>query len=133
MDNTEADVGPWKCFHCGESFDTFGGAQDHFGQDPTRRPGCLIDRVALEEGGKPQRGRGLLMAIRDLEAERDELLHRALAAESLAEGLSGMLEGFRRKFGTDSPTEIWDRFDNERFRARHAVGLLDAAGIPFDG
>lgn len=87
-----ANVGPWICFHCGEEFTSFGAAADHFGADQSRRAGCLVDRVALEEGGKSQRGRGLLMALREVEDERD----------------------------------------NERFRAQHAVKLLDAAGIPFD-
>lgn len=129
---TAAEALPWRCFHCDEVFDSVGGAADHFGSDPTRQPGCLIDRVALEEGGKPERGRGLLMRIRELESSVDEWTSRALRAEMIEEGLSGQLAEFRRRFGTESPLDIWDRFDNERFRARHAVALLDAAGIPFD-
>jgi hypothetical protein len=58
----------WTCFHCGETFATPGAAADHFGATPDRVAGCLIDRVALEEGGKPERGRGLLMALRQAEA-----------------------------------------------------------------
>jgi hypothetical protein len=70
----------WTCFHCGDTFTTPGAARDHFGETPESIAGCLIDRVALEEGGKPERGRGLLMALRKAEAsvrameqERDEL------------------------------------------------------------
>lgn len=59
----------WTCFHCGETFTTPGGASDHFGATPEAQTGCLIDRVALEEGGKPERGRGLLMALRKVEDE----------------------------------------------------------------
>jgi hypothetical protein len=65
----------YRCFHCGEVFTTPGGAADHFGATPNAVAGCLIDRVALEEGGKPERGRGLLMALRKVEA-------RAEAAEA---------------------------------------------------
>lgn len=63
----------WRCFHCGEVFTTVGGAQDHFGAAEGCEPGCLIDRVALEEGGKPERGRGLLMALRKEEAYNRQL------------------------------------------------------------
>lgn len=120
------------CFHCGEVFMEYGTAADHFGADPTKTPGCLLDQVAVEEGGKPERGRGLLMELRKLEADRNEWMYRALAAEAEAEGVQGVLVDFRRRFGTESSWEIWDRFDNERFRADHAMKLLDAAGIPFD-
>lgn len=74
----------WTCFHCGETFKTFGSARDHFGADPSAQPGCLIDQVALEEGGKPERGRGLLVALRKVEAEltryreEDTELHREI-------------------------------------------------------
>ncbi len=67
----------WTCFHCGETFTTVGSAADHFGESPDREPGCLIDRVALEEGGKPERGRGLLMALR-----KEEAYNRKLRAEN---------------------------------------------------
>lgn len=79
----------WRCFHCGEVFTTWGSAQDHFGVRDGVVPGCLIDQVAVEEGGKPERGRGLLMALRTAEAayerlqaqqlEEDTTLHRELA------------------------------------------------------
>lgn len=62
----------WRCFHCGEVFTTVGAASDHFGTNEGAKPGCLIDRVALEEGGKPERGRGLLMALRKAEAKVHE-------------------------------------------------------------
>lgn len=62
----------WRCFHCDEVFTTPGAARDHFGVE-SDEPGCLIDRVALEEGGKPERGRGLLMALRKTEERAREL------------------------------------------------------------
>ncbi len=76
----------WTCFHCGETFTTVGSARDHFGYTQSD-PGCIIDKVAVEEGGKPERGRGLLMALRKAEAElaryreEDADLHRALHAK----------------------------------------------------
>lgn len=123
---------PWRCFHCGEVFTTVGGAADHFGSHQFAEPGCLIDQVALEEGGKTERGRGLLMALRKMETDRDEWMARALRAEDVEEGLEGVLADLRRHFGTTSPHEIHDRYDNERFRAKHAMKILDAAGIAFD-
>lgn len=63
----------WVCFHCGERFTTPGGARDHFGAAPDAVPGCMI-RVQLGEE------RGLLMALRKVEDERDELQVRLTAA-----------------------------------------------------
>lgn len=76
----------WRCFYCDETFKNPGEASDHFGNNMmTAEPGCLIDyRVQLELGGTPQRGRGLLMALRRAEAELDAYrqedteLHRAM-------------------------------------------------------
>jgi hypothetical protein len=51
----------WTCFHCGETFTTFGSARDHFGATPNAEPGCLI-KVRLGEE------RGLLMELRKAEA-----------------------------------------------------------------
>lgn len=62
----------WQCFHCGEIFTTVGGAQDHFGADSTKKPGCLI-KVALGDE------RGLLMDLRKAE---DQLAR--LRAENVA-------------------------------------------------
>ncbi|MES2181013.1 MAG: hypothetical protein V4493_02815 [Pseudomonadota bacterium] len=50
----------WQCFHCGEIFETVGGAQDHFGANPQAKPGCMIK---VELGAE----RGLLMALRKAE------------------------------------------------------------------
>jgi hypothetical protein len=63
----------WRCFHCDEVFTAPGAACDHFGASQGAESGCLIDRVAVEEGGKPERGRGLLMALRKAEADIAQL------------------------------------------------------------
>lgn len=74
----------WRCFHRDEVFTTEESARDHFGYTQFADPGCIIDKVAVEEGGKPERGRGLLMALRKAEAElaryreEDTDLHRAI-------------------------------------------------------
>lgn len=56
----------WSCFHCGETFTTRGAAGDHFGATPAAVAGCLLRVQAGDE-------RGLLMALRKAEAERDRL------------------------------------------------------------
>lgn len=48
----------WTCFHCGETFTTYGTARDHFGFDPSNDPACVI-KVGAE--------RGLVMALRKAE------------------------------------------------------------------
>lgn len=52
----------WQCFHCGEIFETVGGARDHFGAKQDAVPGCMI-KVQL--GAE----RGLLMKLREVEEE----------------------------------------------------------------
>ena len=54
----------WMCFHCGEVFHTPGEARDHFGFSPAATPAC---RIKLGDE------RGLVMALRHAEQERDEL------------------------------------------------------------
>lgn len=59
----------WTCFHCGDTFKTYGSARDHFGFDPSSDPACRI-KVGAE--------RGLVMALRKAEkanAEITALLH----------------------------------------------------------
>jgi hypothetical protein len=67
------NLNSWTCFHCAETFTTIGSARDHFGGVEGAEPGCLIEyRVALEQGGKPERGRGLQMALRKAESALSE-------------------------------------------------------------
>lgn len=54
----------WCCFHCGETFTTPGSARNHFGATPAGVPGCII---------KAGDERGLLMALRKVEAQLAEL------------------------------------------------------------
>jgi len=53
----------WQCFHCGEIFETVGGARDHFGFDQSSDPACRI-KLGAE--------RGLLMALREAEKSASE-------------------------------------------------------------
>lgn len=50
----------WTCFHCGDTFTTYGAARDHFGFEPGLSPACRIKAGAEK---------GLLMALR--RAEQD--------------------------------------------------------------
>lgn len=56
----------WTCFHCGETFTTTGSARDHFGAEPTARPGCMLKVSVGAE-------RGLLAELRKLELELGRL------------------------------------------------------------
>jgi len=62
----------WVCYHCGETFTTWGAARDHFGETPEVTTGCLL-RV------QPGEERGLLMTVRRL--ERDFAILRASNAK----------------------------------------------------
>lgn len=67
-DTYPAPAHGWTCFHCGETFKGSAAAALHFGAVPSREPACLIKGE-----------RGLLMALRDAEQERDEWKSRAIA------------------------------------------------------
>lgn len=112
----------WTCFYCGETFKTVGSAADHFGNNMhTAEPGCLIDyRVQVEEGGKPERGRGLLMALRKVEAElaryreEDTNLHRQIHGMQSAHNTALMREeekGYARglRDGVNLPADSPER------------------------
>lgn len=111
----------WRCFHCDELFTDSEAAREHFGADQMAQPGCLI------EGGP-----GVLAELRKMETERDEWRDRALELEGKEEQLEGLYADMRHRFGTHSLWDIADRLSNERFRADHAMELLQAAGIAFD-
>ncbi len=82
--------GGWTCFHCGETFTSPGGAEDHFGATPGYKPACLI---------KLGEERGLVMALRKAEALAEEFLRRAQAAEAREEVLAGQVAEFERIAG----------------------------------
>ena len=54
----------WTCYHCGETFTTVGGAEDHFGARPSDTAACRI-KIGEE--------RGLVMRIRRLERANRKL------------------------------------------------------------
>lgn len=92
-DTYKAPLQGWTCFHCGETFTTAGAAQDHFGVVPSADPACRI-KVGEE--------RGLVMALRKLEAERDELQVR-LTALRVGADEADCVERFHATRGTAAP------------------------------
>jgi len=82
----------WTCYHCDETFTTWGSAEDHFGKTPSSKPGCLIKIQLGDE-------RGLEMEIRKLEAEVETWRNRALLAEDREESLAGQVSEFERIAG----------------------------------
>lgn len=86
-------AGPgWTCYHCGETFTTWGSAEDHFGKTPAAKPGCLIKVQYGDE-------RGLEMELRKAEARAEEFLERAIRAEEREEALAGRIAEFERIAG----------------------------------
>lgn len=84
----------FMCFHCGEVFKTFGGAQDHFGAEPFASAGCQI---------KFGEERGLEMALRKSEAEVASWRERARRAESEADGLASQVYGLEVQIQSYKP------------------------------
>lgn len=122
------NLNQWTCFHCGETFTTYGGARDHFGAVEGADPGCLVDRVALEEGGKPERGRGLLMALRKAEDRIAELVREVDSVENDAR-LWHESEGERRRLqkGHDTSWFMYlDSLEGERLVLAERVSALEA-------
>lgn len=80
----------WTCFHCGETFTQPGRARDHFGEDPTKEPGCIM-KVRL--GGE----RGMLMELRRQERDYEKLRVENETLEYLADSLNArFIEQLRR-------------------------------------
>lgn len=75
IDTYPAPKHGWTCFHCGETFTTFGAARDHFGATPEAQIGCLIKQIL------PGEERGLLMELRKAEAAVEALRERGAKAE----------------------------------------------------
>lgn len=106
------NVGPWTCFHCGETFTTIGGARNHFGATPDAQPGCLI-RVQLGDE------RGLQMALRKAEAEiaslraaNEQLDHEARRANAMEMEIGRLF-----KHGARSVQDAFNLFDSMEGRA----------------
>jgi hypothetical protein len=72
----------WTCFHCGENCRTVAAARAHFGGRPDAVPGCLL-QVKYGEA------RGLLLALRQAEAQRDEALDMIDELIGVIERLTG--------------------------------------------
>ena len=78
MTETPAETFPFSehgytCFHCGDTFTTFGAARDHFGFDPSWDPACRI-KIGEE--------RGLVMELRKVQLKYIELLERQLEEDT---------------------------------------------------
>ncbi|HEX7330345.1 MAG TPA: hypothetical protein VF290_02530 [Pyrinomonadaceae bacterium] len=131
----------WTCFHCGETFTTIGSAQDHFGATPESRAGCLIDHVALETGTGTERGRGLLMELRKVEASRDEWMDQALrgrneieALECRVESLTSAMQSYEPFRECNSIRDVFFVFDSMEGRAIAAEDRLNQlAGVSTNG
>jgi hypothetical protein len=115
----------WECFHCGETFTTPGGARDHFGETPENTTGCLIDRVALEEGGKPERGRGLLMALRKAEDSRDWYKDRATELQTEVLSQSAALQANEQEIARVKADAYAEGVSQERARIRAAIERIE--------
>lgn len=109
----------WTCFHCGETFTTPGGAQDHFGETPASVPGCLI---------KLGNERGLLMALRKVEAERDQAIAQRNSADEAEEAAHGFIVDVRSRFkGAHSVYDAWCMYDSMEGRALAAEAIVREA------
>ena len=107
----------WTCYHCGETFTTWGAAEDHFGKTPAARPGCIL-KVQLGDE------RGLEMELRKVESDRDEWKARALAAEDEQESLQGRLSEFERIAG-GGVHELRCKLDSMEGRVVTANALIE--------
>ena len=108
----------WTCYHCGETFTTWGSAEDHFGKTPASKPGCLLK---VQFGNE----RGLEMELRKVESDRDEWKARALAAEDREESLQGNLAEFERVAG-GRVHELRMKLDSIQGRVLTADALIEA-------
>ena len=115
----QASLNRWACYHCGETFTTWGSAEDHFGKTPAAKPGCLI-KIALGDE------RGLLMELRKAEALADEFRDRAVRAEAECESLAGQLASWERTSGCRTAHDLWCHLDSTVGKLLAASERLDA-------
>ena len=109
----------WTCYHCGDTFTTWGAAEDHFGKTPDRIPGC---KIKIEFGEEM----GLLMALRKVEAAEDEWKKRALAAEDREEVLQGEVAEYQRIAGGAGVHELRMKLDSMEGKVVTADVLIKA-------
>jgi hypothetical protein len=105
----------WTCYHCGETFTTWGSAEDHFGATPAAAAACKI-KVGDEFG--------LVMELRKAEADRDEWKARALASEDQEESLQGQVSEFERIAG-GGVHELRCKLDSMEGRVFTANALIE--------
>jgi hypothetical protein len=117
----------WTCFHCGETFMTWGSARDHFGRTPGDKAACLI-KLGDE--------RGLVMELRKAEQRADEQLKRALQAERDLEAaqcqissLSDSMHSFKPFQKCNSINQVFFVYDSMEGRALAAEEKLRELGI----
>jgi hypothetical protein len=79
LDSEGNPVHGWTCFHCTETFKTIGEARDHFGYDSDEKPACLI---------KAGQERGLVMALRQAQKERDSAMQMLCNVAKQAKGIT---------------------------------------------
>lgn len=113
------NVGPWTCFHCGETFTTVGSARDHFGDTIEAHPGC---QIRVQYGNE----RGLQIALRKAEAEirrlraaNEQLDHEAGHAKAMECEIGRLF-----KQGARSVQDAFNLFDSMEGRALAAEELL---------
>jgi hypothetical protein len=105
----------WTCFHCDETFTTWGSAREHFGSDNQKEPACRI-----KEGEEL----GLVIALRKAEASVEEWRYRALHAEVQIEMLEGTIAEYQRIAGGNSIHDLRMKLDSMEGRVVTAEALI---------
>lgn len=103
----------WTCFHCGETFTKPGSAADHFGDDPSQRPGCVMK---LANGD-----RGLIMELRKAVRQGQRLADRN---ENLEYQLGTAAHGYQRIAGARNGHEAFMAYDAMEGRAITAEAIV---------
>jgi hypothetical protein len=96
------NIGPWTCFHCGETFTDPVEAQAHFGEDQTGTTAMseAACRIASSDGG-------LLKALRESEREVGSLRHQTDLLEYDATAYVMQSSELERYFGERTPRGAW--------------------------
>lgn len=81
--------GPWKCFHCGEVFETPVEAGMHFGESETEKPACQFTTEEVRELQK------MLHRYMDEDTDLHREIHR-LHADMNAAVMRAEEEGYAR-------------------------------------
>lgn len=120
VETTDApNVGPWTCFHCGETFTTIGSATDHFGDTIEAHPGCQVRVQFGNERGLQMALRKAEREIRKLRAANEQLDHEAGHGRAMESEIER-----RFKNGARSVTDAFNLFDSMEGRALAAEERL---------